>query len=166
MIKSRSGFTIVELLIVIVVIGILAAITMVAYNGIQNRASNTAIQSDLRNLATKVLEQTALTGEYPTSNGITITGIPSFPVSKNSYSTAVHNLYYCTGLINNQREFAVAATSKSGERFKYTSMDGASTYTGAWGGGGNICPGLGFINGYTQAYGFYFNTQTWNAWAQ
>ncbi len=33
-----KGFTIVELLIVIVVIGILAAITVVAYNGIQSRA--------------------------------------------------------------------------------------------------------------------------------
>jgi prepilin-type N-terminal cleavage/methylation domain-containing protein len=38
---SRHGFTIVELLIVIVVIGILAAISIVAYNGIQTRARNT-----------------------------------------------------------------------------------------------------------------------------
>ena len=38
--KQQHGFTIVELLIVIVVIGILAAITIVAYNGIQNRATN------------------------------------------------------------------------------------------------------------------------------
>lgn len=37
---KQSGFTIVELLIVIVVIGILAAITIVAYNGIQRRAYN------------------------------------------------------------------------------------------------------------------------------
>jgi prepilin-type N-terminal cleavage/methylation domain-containing protein len=36
--KKQAGFTIVELLIVIVVIGILAAITIVAYNGIQDRA--------------------------------------------------------------------------------------------------------------------------------
>lgn len=39
--QSKSGFTIVELLIVIVVIAVLAAITVVAYNGIQNRANNT-----------------------------------------------------------------------------------------------------------------------------
>lgn len=40
--KSKSGFTLVELLIVIVVISILAAITIVAYTGIQTRAKNAA----------------------------------------------------------------------------------------------------------------------------
>ena len=39
--QKQTGFTIVELLIVIVVIAILAAITIVAYNGIQQRAHNT-----------------------------------------------------------------------------------------------------------------------------
>lgn len=39
--KHIYGFTIVELLIVIVVIGILAAITIVAFNGIQQRSKNT-----------------------------------------------------------------------------------------------------------------------------
>lgn len=46
--KSRQlGFTIVELLIVIVVIAILAAITLVAYNGIRQRAALSALQSSL-----------------------------------------------------------------------------------------------------------------------
>lgn len=42
---KAKGFTIVELLIVVVVIAILAAITIVAYNGIQNRAKTTSAQS-------------------------------------------------------------------------------------------------------------------------
>lgn len=42
---EQRGFTIVELLIVIVVIAILAAITIVAYNGIQSRANDSSIES-------------------------------------------------------------------------------------------------------------------------
>ena len=40
------GFTIVELLIVIVVIAILAAITIVAYNGVTSRANAAKNQTD------------------------------------------------------------------------------------------------------------------------
>lgn len=42
---AKSGFTIVELLIVVVVIAILAAITIVSYNGITNRANASAAKS-------------------------------------------------------------------------------------------------------------------------
>jgi len=53
--KIRSqGFTIVELLIVIVIIGVLAAITVVAYNGIQDRAKNSKRDSDV-SLYTKAI---------------------------------------------------------------------------------------------------------------
>ncbi len=64
--RSQSAFTIVELLIVIVIIAILAAITVVAYNGVQARAVKTALQSDLRNAATKVALDKAEKGTYPT----------------------------------------------------------------------------------------------------
>ena len=45
--KRYRGFTIVELLIVVVVIAILAAISVVSYNGISNRASDTVVMAAL-----------------------------------------------------------------------------------------------------------------------
>lgn len=69
--KRQSGFTIVELLIVIVVIGILAAITIVAFNGVQAKAQFARVQSDL-NVMKKGLEMyKAENGNYPNtiSNG-------------------------------------------------------------------------------------------------
>lgn len=59
------GFTIVELLIVIVVIGILASITVVAYNGIQGRARQTQLQSDIANVNKQILAYHATNGSYP-----------------------------------------------------------------------------------------------------
>jgi prepilin-type N-terminal cleavage/methylation domain-containing protein len=46
--RKQYGFTIVELLIVIVVIGILAAISVVAYNGVQTRAKASVVADDLK----------------------------------------------------------------------------------------------------------------------
>lgn len=46
----QAGFTIVELLIVIVVIAILASISVVAYNGIQDRSRAAKANSDLATL--------------------------------------------------------------------------------------------------------------------
>ncbi|WP_299303348.1 prepilin-type N-terminal cleavage/methylation domain-containing protein [uncultured Brachybacterium sp.] len=52
--KRNFGFTIVELLIVIVVIAILVAISIVSYIGIQNSANEAALKSDLRNASTQL----------------------------------------------------------------------------------------------------------------
>jgi len=51
---KRHGFTIVELLIVIVVIGILAAITIVAYSGLQTRTRDTIRKNDIAAIAKAV----------------------------------------------------------------------------------------------------------------
>lgn len=64
--RSRSGFTIVELLIVVVVIAILAAITIVAYNGINDRAKASAASSAAQQVGKKIATY-AVTNEeqYP-----------------------------------------------------------------------------------------------------
>ena len=48
--SPSRGFTIVELLIVIVVIAVLAAITIVAFNGVQERSKNSRVNADVSNL--------------------------------------------------------------------------------------------------------------------
>jgi len=63
---KQKGFTIVELLIVIVVIGILAAITIVAYNGIQTRAENTKTINAVSQWAKALQLYKAEKGNYPT----------------------------------------------------------------------------------------------------
>lgn len=65
--QLSKGFTIVELLIVIVVIAILAAITVVAYNGIQDRARATQMASGMGQYAKALANHVALNGAYPTS---------------------------------------------------------------------------------------------------
>lgn len=64
-IKNQKGFTIVELLIVIVVIGILAAIVIVAYTGIQDRANSTSAQSAADTVVKKAQAYHVVEASYP-----------------------------------------------------------------------------------------------------
>ncbi len=63
---KQNGFTIVELLVVIVVISILASVTVVAFNGIRERADDAVARSDLVNNRKKLLEHQAVNGSFPT----------------------------------------------------------------------------------------------------
>lgn len=63
--QNERGFTIVELLIVVVVIAILAAITIVSYNGITNRANQSAAKSTAATAQKKVELYQSENGRYP-----------------------------------------------------------------------------------------------------
>ena len=63
---KQKGFTIVELLIVIVVIGILAAISIVAYNGVTQKARDDGRLTDARSLLNAAASYNAEYGAWPT----------------------------------------------------------------------------------------------------
>lgn len=66
--KHHYGFTIVELLIVIVVIGILAAITIVSFNGVTAKAYNAKVQSGVNTYAKVISSYSAEKGSWPTQS--------------------------------------------------------------------------------------------------
>ena len=66
---KRSGFTIIELLIVIVVIGILTTLTVVAYGGIQARTRDTIVKNAAKQLGTQLQRFSADTGKTPLQTG-------------------------------------------------------------------------------------------------
>lgn len=65
--KSDRGFTIIELLIVIVIIAILAAITIVAYSGLTTKADNSAAESNASSVKSVAEAFNADRGHYPQS---------------------------------------------------------------------------------------------------
>lgn len=64
--KRKEGFTIVELLIVIVVIGILALITITTFTGVTAKARNTERQADVKAIHGQLEAFRAEKGYYPT----------------------------------------------------------------------------------------------------
>jgi len=63
--RNNEGFTIVELLIVIVVIGILALLVITTYSGIQAKARNSKRQTDIQSLQTQLEAYFSQNGHYP-----------------------------------------------------------------------------------------------------
>lgn len=72
--KKDSGFTIVELLVVIVVIGILAAITIVSYTGVTGRAKTAQAQSNAASAQSVAEAYNADLGYYPATAAAFATG--------------------------------------------------------------------------------------------
>ena len=168
---KRSGFTIVELLIVVVVIAILAAITIVAYNGIQNRTHDSAIQAELRSFGQKA---TAYYHEnnntFPAANaaGFGTLGLKATQSSHGAHFVSGgnnYNLLYCYD--STTGNVAFIAGSKSGKVYAYTSSGVAET---SWGSGSlGTCNAHGInINATGNHYWLYGHggTNTWISWVR
>lgn len=117
--NAKTGFTIVELLIVIVVIAILAAITIVAFNGIQERARVSSVSAALNQATKKIaVYQVDNPNQYPAdlaSIGITSGGNVSYQYSvNNSVSPATYCITATTGSTSYKASSTSTAPSSGG----------------------------------------------------
>ena len=116
LIKSKQiGFTIVELIVVIVIIGILATITIVSYTGISKQAVVASIKSDLRSAAQQIKLFQFNNTDYPTSldctppidiNSICLKSSPGNSYDAAAYASSVNNS-------NSFKVFSLTATNAS-----------------------------------------------------
>jgi len=113
--RSRTGFTIVELLVVIVVIGILAAITIVSYTGISGRATSASLQSDLSNAKKQLELYNVEYGSYPTA-----------PLTNNCPTSPVNDSKYCIKPSGNNTFTYTSSIPNSA--FTLSSLNGSTRY--------------------------------------
>ena len=136
--QKQAGFTIVELLIVVVVIAILAAITVVAYNGIQQQASRSVAQNATSQAAKKVMAYAVDNADtYPTT--LALVGINDSDSTKYQYDASNTIV---------PKAFCVTVTVK-GFSYYQNNSDKTTPTQGACSGHseGNANPGNGGNNG-------------------
>lgn len=166
---SKPGFTIVELLIVIVVIGILAAITIVAYNGVQSRTNDTSVKSDLAAFSKKLALFHADYARYPTN--VAELATMQFKLNPRAYdNTRVLNFSYCASA--DRSTYAIGGISVSGKQFFVSSSNSVQEYANTLTNDGNSpdlalsCSDLLSGTSRVQA-GFYISDTTtgpWRSW--
>lgn len=109
-----SGFTIVELLIVIVVIAILATIVTIAYNGIQNQARDSSVQTSVKQASTKILTHAVLNNDdYPANLaviGIASSGDTSYQYTVNNSATP---RAFCVSVTEGTISYTISNTSST-----------------------------------------------------
>ena len=114
---NNQGFTIVELLIVVVVIAILAAITIVSYNGITNRANASAAAS----LAASVQKKAEL---YASEDST-----PGYPISLSALSADSSKSYYLNIPGGAGLTAVTSATGKTQVQYVPCGVNSAATNT-------------------------------------
>ncbi len=169
--QRRAGFTIVELLIVIVVIGILATITIVAYTGIQNQAYDASVQSDLDSIAKNIANYELEHGSFPQGSQLDSLKLR---LNKQAYdpigytaSGKHYNVVYCWAYSGNGNTFALVAKSKSGNVFQSNNNAGVVkvAYSFTVGGSDTICSNAGAPLATGSSRDWFLYDGTWQSFA-
>lgn len=153
---QQAAFTIVELLIVIVVIGILAAITIIAFNGVQEKARIASTQSATEQASKKLAVYQVTNGSYPTQ-------LSDAGVSDSSNTT----FQYSVNNDANPATYCVTATTGS-TSYYINNTDHTSPTSGGCPGDGvggvaaitNLVPNPSFETDISAWSGYYSPTRS------
>ena len=138
------------------VIAILATISVVAYNGVQDRANDSTVQTDLVNMHKQLELLAADDGVYvlPSSSS-------KLSLSKSAYRTDVNNVFVCVNPTENR--LAISGKSKSGKQFKLVdgelSEHGSQLYAGSLCSLINISHTGNYVRGWTTG-----SPGSWASW--
>jgi len=168
--RSSHGFTVVELLVVIIVIGILAGVVLVAYNGIQDRTRASLVQTDLNNAKKRLSIYQARNGKFPITYQQLIDAGMHF--SKTAYEVSVPgkgNMYYCYNSATGQ--FALGArTVNSANGFVVTSGNNIKGVSGSTVTANYTCTSIGLASSSDANaitfQGLETGTANWRDWVQ
>lgn len=162
--KRESAFTIVELLVVIVVIGILAAITIVSYTGVAQKATIASLESDLVN-ASKLLKMDQITNSnFPTSlsEAYSGQGINASPGTTLQYYYDNNSIpqYFCINAIKGSIKYRITNDNKpelgdcldnglvldldAGNGLSYSGAATVWNDLSGWGNNGSLINGVGY----------------------
>lgn len=149
--SSRRGFTIVELLIVIVVIGILAAITIVAYNGILQKATVASLTADLVSASKRLKLYQVDNSGYPITNDCSASPAANSICLKSSSGTT-YTAFQTNNTTNPQAFCLTALNSGTSYRTTGDSTPIAGTCSGVMA-NGTTCPASFIVVPGSATYG-------------
>ena len=118
---KNQGFTLVELLIVIVIIAILTVVSLVAYNGLQNQAKTSAAKSAADAVAKKAELYNTAESKYPDNlTYLTNTAKSGEPYYLDAKTVKAGSLTAGTAPAEaNTIEYTLCGTSNKGAHVKY-----------------------------------------------